>query len=93
MKRLRPERPSGKPKKKERRRCLKCDRFMTRAERGWKRYHQKTWFCNKCWMWYGYYDGVLLGISGKASDWWESKGKWRMIPDGLLIVYEGTPEE
>lgn len=92
MKRLRPERPSGKPRNKERRRCLKCDRFMTQVER-WKK-HQKTWLCKPCAMWYGYLDGVLMGVAGKhlGEGWWETKGRWRMIPEGLLLVYGGTPE-
>jgi uncharacterized protein with PIN domain len=68
MKRLRPERPSGRPKFKERQVCLKCGRNMSRVERGWKKPHQKTWLCKKCWMWYGYFDGVLKGVAGKTSD-------------------------
>lgn len=94
MKRNRPERPSGRPKYKERQVCLKCGRNISRVERCSKKPYQKTWLCRKCWMWYGYLDGVLLGVAGRTtSEWWETKGEWRLIPDGLLMVYggEGIP--
>jgi len=89
MKRLRPDRPSGRPKFKERKVCLKCGRTLCKMERRWKRPYQTTWRCNKCWMFYGYLEGILKGMAGKSNDWWETKGGWKDIPEGMLVVYGG----
>ena len=91
MKRSRPDRPSGRPKAKQRRRCPVCDRFMSRVERGWWKTGQRTWMCRGCHAFYGYMDGVLKGVAGRGADWYESRGKWRMVPEGMLMVGDGEP--
>ena len=93
MKRIRPKRPSGTKRSKTRRRCLKCDRFMSRSERGWSKPRQRVWKCVGCGLFYGYFDGELKGLAGKSTEgWWETRGNWKMIPEGMLLVLNGTPE-
>ena len=86
MKRLRPERPSGRPRFKERKVCLRCGRNMGRVLR---RPYRKDWLCHSCGLRYGYESEVLVRVLGWPKVWWEVRGDTGSLPAGLLLVFEG----
>ena len=88
VKRIRRETP-GKKTKRHKKCCLFCERKMARRYCG---LHRTDWYCRRCRITFGYISGVLKGIMGPKDEvFWERR--WKYIPDGVLVVHEGTEEK
>lgn len=87
MKRTRPERPSGRPKVKERKNCLKCGRGLMKRH-GLTHKGITYWRCNKCRMTYQYKFGILDQIGRQAIEEWWMVDAWYKI-GRMLVVYGG----